>query len=63
MIGNKEKADYFYNYLKTQLQEADDNNPVLAEAENAVKSETDAEELKQQWIWPYYLPFFNEENK
>ena len=63
MVGSKEKADYFYKYLKTQLQEADENNPVVAEAENAVKSETDAEELKQQWIWPYYLPFFNEENK
>ena len=63
MLGSKEKADYFYMYLKTQLQEADENNPVVAEAENAVKSDSDAEELKQQWIWPYYLPFFNEENK
>ena len=63
MVGSKEKADYFYKYLKTQLQDADENNPVVAEAENAVKSDSDAEELKQQWIWPYYLPFFNEENK
>ena len=63
MVGSKEKADYFYKYMNMQLQDADENNPVVAEAENAVKSETDAEELKQQWIWPYYLPFFNEENK
>ena len=53
--GNEEKADFFYGYLKTQLQEADENNPIVAEAMSS------AEKQKQKWIWPYYLPFFNEE--
>ena len=59
MIGNKEKAKYFYDYLATQLQEADENNPIVAEA----MSSDSPSEAKQKWIWPYYLPFFNEENK
>ena len=55
--GNEEKADFFYGYLKTQLQEADENNPIVAEAMSS------AEKQKQKWIWPYYLPFFNEEEE
>ena len=59
MIGNEEKADFFYGYLQRQLQEADENNPIVAEA----MSSDSPSEAKQKWIWPYYLPFFNEENK
>ena len=62
MIGNKKKAKYFYDYLTTQLQEADENNPIVVEYIEYMISVSPSE-AKQKWTWPYYLPFFNEENE
>ena len=51
MIGNKEKAKYFFEYLMTQLQEADENNPIVAEYMISV-SPSCPTEAKLKWTWP-----------
>ena len=48
-LGNTKKAKYFYQYLRTQLQDSDQNNPVGREAENW------SESTRDHWFWPYYL--------
>ena len=60
MLGNSNKASYFYQYLQKQLDQADENNLAVKEAENwgsSSKSKTDAEKIRDTWFWPYYLPF------
>ena len=52
MLGNKKHADYFYQYLRTQLKDSDQENMVVKEAENW--SET-SKSSWDDWFWPYYL--------
>ena len=52
-LGNDKEANYFYDYLKTQLDEADENNPLLEEANFGTKSKIDLAVLREQWRWPY----------
>jgi len=54
MLGNKQKADYFYLYLKTQLQQADKGNLMVEEAKLWTESKIPAEKLRNQWFWPYF---------
>ena len=56
MLGNEEKADYFYHYLKTQLQQADNDNPVVEEAKQWSQSNGQAEAIQDHWFWPYFSP-------
>ena len=58
------KAKFFYEYLQTQLQDHDIVTPVLDEAFIETKYDADTsrpEDQKTQWMWPHYLPFFNED--
>ena len=60
MLGNSEQASYFYQYLKTQLQQADEENLAVKEAKNwgsSSKSRIAAKKIRDNWFWPYYLPF------
>ena len=52
-LGNDKEANYFYDYLKTQLDEADENNPLLEETNFGTKSKIDLAVLREQWRWPY----------
>ena len=61
MLGTKldnktTKADYLYNYLRTQLKDADEDNPVKKEAERWLKSKDDPETLRNHWFSPYFTP-------
>ena len=55
------KAKFFYEYLQTQLEDHDIVTPVLSEAFLATSSNLTPEDWKMQWMWPHYLPFFNED--
>ena len=60
------KAKFFYEYLQTQLQDHDIVTPVLDEAFLATSYEetydkSRQDQVKTQWMWPHYLPFFNED--
>ena len=60
MLGNREQASYFYQYLQTQLQKADEENLAAKEAESwgsSSKSRIAVEKIRDTWFWPYYLPF------
>ena len=60
MLGNREQTSYFYQYLQVQLQQADQNNLLVKEAENwrsSSKCRIAAEKMRDNWFWPYYLPF------
>ena len=53
LLGNTKEADYFYQYLKLQLSDADEGNPVVREAESWLKSR---HAMREDWFLPYYLP-------
>ena len=55
------KAKFFYEYLETQLEDHDIDTPVLDEAFLATSSNLTPEDWKMHWMWPHYLPFFNED--
>ena len=57
MLGNSQQADYFYQYLKTQLQQADQDNLVIKEAENWARPNKTEETLRDNWFWPYFTPW------
>ena len=60
MLGDREQASYFYQYLQTQLQKAEEENLAVKEAENwrsSSKSRIAVEKIRDTWFWPYYLPF------
>ena len=52
-LGNEKEAIYFYDYLKTQLNEADENNPFLEESKLGVKLKGNPSILREKWQWPY----------
>ena len=54
MLGNTQQADYFYQYLRTQLQDADEDNMVLNEADSWNMGYITAETLRDNWFWPYF---------
>ena len=59
MLGNTKQATFFYQYLRSQLQQADEGNLAVREAENwasSSKSKIEAEKLRDNWFWPNYLP-------
>jgi len=56
MLGNTQKADYFYNYLMAQLQEADNDNPVVEEAKQWFQLNGQVEAIRDHWFWPYFSP-------
>ena len=60
LLGNTKQATYFYHYLSSQLQHADEGSLAVREAENwasSSKSKIAAEKLRDGWFWPkYYLP-------
>ena len=53
MLGNTEEADYFYQYLKIQLEQSDEVNPVFREANGWLESR---KALREDWFLPNYLP-------
>ena len=53
MLGNTKEADYFYEYLQFQLEQSDEGNPVVREAERWLKSK---KALREDWFLPNYLP-------
>ena len=53
-LGHKKKADYLYEYLRTQLKDAGEDNPVIKEAKRWVNSNDHAEKLRDHWILPYF---------
>ena len=53
MLGDTEKADYFYQYLKFQLQESDQANPVVREADRWLQSR---QASREDWFLPNYFP-------
>ena len=59
LLGNTKQATFFYQYLRSQLQQADEGNLAVREAENwasSSKSKIAAEKLRDDWFWPNYLP-------
>ena len=60
LLGSRKQATFFYQYLRSQLQHADEGNLAVREAENwasSSKSKIAAEKLRDGWFWPkYYLP-------
>ena len=59
LLGNTKQATFFYQYLRSQLQHADEGNLAVREAENwasSSKSKIEAEKLRDNWFWPNYLP-------
>ena len=62
MLGNSHQADYFYKYLRTQLEDADEDNMVLNEAENWDMGYITAETLRENWFWPYFTHYTNTKN-
>ena len=52
-LGNEKEAIYFYDYLKAQLDEADENNPLLEEAKLGIKLKGNPSILREKWQWPY----------
>ena len=62
LLGHSERADFFYQYLRGQLRDADEDNLALMEAvnwANASKMNTSPQTLRQDWFWPFYLTHFN----
>ena len=53
VLGNQKEAVYFYEYLKNQLDEADENNPLLEEAKLGIKTKANPSILQDVWQWPY----------
>ena len=59
LLGSTKQATFFYQYLRSQLQPADEGNLAVREAENwasSSKSKIAAEKLSDDWFWPNYLP-------
>ena len=59
LLGSRKQATFFYQYLRSQLQHADEGNLAVREAENwasSSKSKIAAEKLRDDWFWPNYLP-------
>ena len=53
-LGRKKKADYLYEYLRTQLKYAGEDNPVIKEANRWVNSKDHPEKLRDHWFLPYF---------
>ena len=55
LLGNVQQADYFYKYLRKQLRNADNDNPMVKESEQWSMSHGLAETLRDQLFLPYFL--------
>ena len=58
LLGSRKQATFFYQYLRSQLQQADEGNLAVREAENwasSSKSKIAAEKLRDGWFWPELL--------
>ena len=55
LLGNVQQANYFYKYLRKQLKKADNDNPMVKEAERWSTSHGQAETLRDQLFLPYFL--------
>lgn len=62
LLGHSERADFFYQYLRDQLRDADEDNLALMEAvkwANASKLNISSQTLRKEWFWPSYLTHFS----
>ena len=62
LLGHSERADFFYQYLRDQLRDADEDNLAMMEAvkwANASKLNISPQTLRQEWFWPSYLTHFS----
>ena len=55
LLGNVQRADYFYKYLRKQLKNADNDNPMVKESEQWAMSHGLSETLLDQLFLPYFL--------